>query len=641
MGTSLMRTSLYSLMLFAALSIGLSFTSPAHANESTDTTTAQIEPSAGENPVHGVALHGQPKYPADFKHLDYVNPDAPKGGTLRQHVIGTFDSLNPFIVKGDAAAGMDFIRSGLYYESLMQNAWDEPFALYGIIAKDITIADDKSWVRFNLREEAKWHDGTPITADDVIWTFKTLTEKGQPFYKAYWHDVETIEADGDKTVTFYFSVAGNIELPLIIAEMTILPKHYWTAEGRKFDETSLEPPLGSGPYKIGKVVPGRTIEYVRNDDWWGKDLPFFKGMNNFDRVIFDYYRDENVAHESFLSQDYDVKLESTAKMWYENYKVSADKMPHLIKEEISNTRPAGMQAFIYNIRRPIFQDKKVRQALSYAFDFEWSNKQFAYGDYKRTNSYYENSDLASRDLPSEAELKILEPFRDKIPPEVFTEEYKAPVTNGSGKNRANLREATKLLEEAGYTQLNKDGVRFRTLPDGTVQTLEFEILHFSSVYEKWVLPFVKNLERIGARANFRVVDAAQFQRRVQTFDYDILIGGFGQSDSPGNEQRDFWGSDKAEMNGSRNLIGIQDPVVDQLIEHVVQAQSREDLITIIRALDRVLLWNHYVIPMWHYPKWRIAHWDTIKRPETLSGISPLITQTWWSAEAEKNAQSSK
>lgn len=608
-------------------------TAAAQDTPSINVESAPMANTAIEQPLHAVALHGTPKYSADFTHLSYVNPDAPKGGTLKEHVIGTFDSLNPFIVKGVPAAGLSFIRSGLYYESLMQNAWDEPFTLYGIIAKDITIAKDKSWVRFNLREEAKWHDGVPITADDVIWTFETLTTEGQPFFKAYWHDVKTIEKNSDKTVTFKFSVKGNAELPLIIAEMSILPKHYWTAERRTFNETSIKPPLGSGPYKITKVEPGRTIEYTRNPDWWGKDLPFFKGMNNFDKISYDYYRDENVAHEAFLSHDYDIKTENIAKIWKNGYTVSDKKSAHLVKEEISNSRPAGMQAFIFNIRNPLFSDKNVRRAIGYGFDFEWSNKQFAYGDYVRSNSFYANSDLASSGLPSPEELAILTPHKDKVPEEVFTTEYKAPITDGSGKNRSNLQAGITLLTAAGFTSLNEDGIRYRTLADGSTQTLSFEILHYSSTFEKWVLPFIKNLKRMGVEANFRVVDTAQFQNRTSTFEYDVLIGGFGQSSSPGNEQRDFWGSDKATINGSRNLIGIQDPVIDELIEGIIQAKSRKDLVTKTRAMDRILLWNHYIVPMWHYPKWRIAYWDTIKRPENLSGISPLINQTWWSSSA--------
>ncbi len=586
-------------------------------------------------PHYAISLHGEPKYPADFKHLDFVNPDAPKGGTLKLHATGTFDSLNPFIVKGVPAAGLNYLRSGLFYESLMQNSWDEPFSLYGVIAQSITVPEDKSWAKFRIRDEARWSDGQPIVAQDVIWTFRTLVEKGQPFFKAYWNDVESVEEIDNKTVIFKFAVHGNAELPLIVAELPVLPKHYWNDGKHDFEETSMEIPVNSGPYKIGKVVAGRSIEYVRNPDWWGEDLSFFRGMNNFDRIVYDYYRDENVAHEAFLAHDYDVKIENTAKIWYEGYNVSSDKSGHLVKEVIRNSRPAGMQAFIFNIRRPVFRDKNVREALGYALDFEWSNKQFAYGDYVRTNSFFENSELSSCcKLPSEEELKILEPLRGQIPDEVFTKSYRAPVSDGSGNIRKNLRAGIKLLEKAGYTHLGKDGVRYKILKDGSMQRLDFEILHYSAIFERWVLPFVKNLKRMGVKARFRVVDMAQFQSRTNSFDYDMLIGGFGQSESPGNEQREFWGSDKADIHGSRNLIGVKDPVIDKLVNGIIHASSRDDLVVRTRALDRVLLWNHYVIPMWHYPKWRIAYWDNIKRPEKLSGISPLIAQTWWYAGTE-------
>lgn len=597
-------------------------------------TLAQDHPDYQNTPeMHAMALHGEPKYGKDFEHLEYVNPNAPKGGTIKIHSTGTFDSLNPFIVKGVAGAGLNYLRSGLFYESLMQNAWDEPFSLYGVIAKSIYVAEDKSWVKFTLRDEARWHDGVPISASDVVWTFKTLVKEGTPFFKAYWHDVKSVEALDDKTVLFKFNVSGNAELPLIVAEMTVLPEHYWSKPENDFTKTSLKIPPGSGPYRIAEVIAGRKIKYVRDENWWGKDLPLFKGMNNFDEIIYDYYRDENVAHEAFLARHFDVKIENVGKIWYEGYKLPADKSKQLVKEDIHNSRPAGMQAFIYNIRRPIFKDKALRAALAYALDFEWSNKQFAYGDYVRSNSYFENSRLSSCcKLPDAAELEILEPLRGKIPDEVFTKTYKAPISTGSGNDRRLLRKGIGLLEKAGYTKLDENGVRYKILDDGSVQTLEFEILHYSSTFERWVLPFIKNLKRMGVKASFRVVDSAQFQQRTAGFDFDMLIGGFGQSGSPGNEQREFWGSDKANMHGSRNLIGINDRVIDELVTGIIHAKSRDELVTRTRALDRVLLWNHYVIPMWHYPKWRIAYWDNIKRPEQLSGISPMITQTWWSNE---------
>lgn len=613
----------------------LGVSSPSYATEPQDIAT-----SAGEEtvPQHAISLHGTPKYSADFKHVDYVNPEAPKGGTLRMGKEGTFDSLNPFIVKGVPAAGLNYLRSGLVYESLMQNAWDEPFTLYGVIAENIAIAEDKSWVKFKLRDEAKWHDGQPITADDVIWTFQTLTAKGQPFFQAYWHDIEAITPNGDKEVTFSFSIKGNAELPLIIAEMPVLPKHYWTQEGRDFSTTSLEPPLGSGPYKVGKVDAGQSIEYVRNPDWWGKNLAFFKGMYNFDRIVFDYYKDENVKHEAFLAGNFDIKEENTAKTWHEGYKIPQERAQSLVKEEVDHKRPQGMTAMIYNTRRDIFSDKRVRQALAYAYDFEWSNKQFAYGDYVRTDSYFENSVLSSSGLPGEEELKILNQYKGKIPDEVFTTAYSVPKTDGSGNMRKNLREAVNLLKQAGYAEFNEDGVRYKAMSDGTQKPLQIEILHYSQTYERWILPFIKSLERIGVSANFRVVDPAQFQNRVNDFDYDIVIGGIGQSNSPGNEQREFWGSDKADIKGSRNYIGVKDPVIDDMIDGIIKAHSRADLVYKTRAMDRVLLWNHYVIPMWHYPKWRLAYWNSIARPETLSDISPLISYTWWSTDAQKPAQ---
>lgn len=600
---------------------------------------AKAQDAAAEpKPQYAISLHGNPKYPEDFKHQDYVNPDAPKGGTLRLAETGTFDSLNPFIVKGVPAAGLNFLRSGLYYESLMQNSYDEPFSLYGIIAKSVTVAADKSWAKFDLRDEAKWNDGMPITSADVIWTFETLTKEGQqPFYKAYWNDVESITPNGDKSVTFNFSTKGNAELPLIIAEMPVLPKHYWTAEGRDFTKTSLDVPLNSGPYKISKVDAGRSIEYTRNPDWWGKDLPFFKGMYNFDKIVFDYYRDDDVEHEAFLSGAYDAKEESNQKVWMESYKIPAVTEGKLIKEEIENTRPAGMQAYLYNIRRPVFQNETVREALNYAMDFEWSNKQLAYGIYVRTDSYFENSELASQGLPSAEELKILEPYRGKIPDEVFTTEYKNPVTDGSGNARTNLKKGTDILIAAGYNQIGKDGIRYRTAADGKEERLSFEILSHAAVYEKWVLPFIQNLKKMGVEAKFRIVDPTQYQNRMNEFDYDMTILSIGQSESPGNEQREFWGSDKADVMGSRNYIGIKDPVIDDLVTKLIHAESREDLVIKTRALDRILLWRHYCIPMWHYPKWRLAHWDKIKRPEKLSGTSPLISYTWWSTEAEKAA----
>ncbi len=590
-------------------------------------TAASVANAHSATPVakHAIALHGSPKYPEGFTHLDYANPDAPKGGTLKLGTIGSFDSLNPFIIKGTPAAGLNFIRSDLVYQSLMQNSWDEPFTLYGILAESIEVGKDRDWVAFNIRPQAKWSDGQPVTAEDVVWTFNTLRDKGQPFFKAYYADVKSVAAESALRVRFDFAVKGNAELPLIVAEMAVLPKHFWA--DKVFDETSLTPPIGSGPYKIGKVEAGRKIEYIRDPNWWGKDLPFFKGFYNFDNIVYDYYRDSDVALEAFLAGNFDVQLENSAKLWQNAYDIEALQTGKLIKEELEHQRPAGMQAFVYNIRRNIFKDPAVREALNYAFDFEWSNKQFAYGDYSRTNSYFENSELASSELPTGDELELLQRLDSEFPgaiaPEVFSQVYVNPISNGSGNNRANLAKAMKILDDAGWT-LGEDKIRSK---DGV--RLQFEILDSNTQFERWVLPFIKNLERIGVKAELRVVDPAQYQNRMNSFDFDMTINGFGQSDSPGNEQRDFWGSTKADMQGSRNYIGVQNPAIDKLIEELIVAQSREDLITHVRALDRILLSEHYVIPMWSFNKWRIARWNHISHPQTLSGISPLIDDTWW------------
>ncbi len=576
---------------------------------------------------HAVAMHGTPKYGEDFTHLDYVNPEAPKGGTLKMHEIGTFDSVNPFIVKGSPAAGLTFLGNNHLYESLMEQSYDEPFSMYGLIAESIELPKDKGWVAFNIRKEAKWHDGTSITADDVVWTFNTIMEKGSPFFKAYYGDVSAVEATSPSRVKFTFKHPDNAELPLVIAQMTVLPKHYWEKPENNFEETSLAPPLGSGPYKIEKIVPGHSIIYARVGDWWGKDLPINKGKYNFDHIEYDYYRDANVALEAFFAGEYDVRLESIAKLWETGYNAPSITDGRIIKEEIPHERPAGMQAFLYNIRKPVFQDIAVRKALAYAFDFEWSNKQFAFDSYTRTKSFFENSDLASNGLPQGKEREILEQFKGRIPDDVFGKVYTPPESDGSGNNRANLRTAMRLLEDAGY-RLGPDGVRTH---EKTGVRLEFEIVDANPAFERWTLPFIGNLERIGVKASFRVIDPAQYQNRISDFDFDMTIGSIAQSESPGNEQRDFWNSAKADLKGSRNYIGIKDPVVDEIVEKIINASSREELVAYCHALDRILLHSYYVIPQWHFGSWRIAHQKDIKRPETLSKISPGITTTWWRA----------
>lgn len=460
-------------------------------------------------PKHAASMHGEVKYPLGFAHFDYVNPGAPKGGTLKQAAVGSFDSLNPYIIKGSPAAGLTFLGNNLVFESLMEQSHDEPFTMYGLLAETIEMPDDRSWVAFNLHPKAKWNDGKSITAEDVVWTFNTLMKDGSPFFQAYYGDVKNVKATSNSRVLFTFKHDKNAELPLVISQLPVLPKHYWEKEENTFSKTTLKAPLGSGPYKISEVIPGRSVTYTKVDDWWGNDLPNNKGRYNFENIVYDYYRDDNVALEALFSGNYDIRNENTAKLWETAYDAKPVQDGRIIKEEIENGRPSGMQGYIYNIRRPVFQDAKVREALSYAFDFDWSNKQFAYGAYKRTDSYFENSELASSDLPQGRELEILKQFKGQLPNRVFEEAYSVPKSDGSGNIRQNLRKAADLLKEAGY-ELGKDGIRTHK---ETNQKLQFEIIDSNPAFERWTLPFIRNLKKLGVVANFRVVD---FKLNIKT-----------------------------------------------------------------------------------------------------------------------------
>ena len=568
------------------------------------------------HPVHALAMHGKPKYGPGFGHFDYVNPQAPKGGDVRLYAMGTFDNLNAFTLKGVAAAGL-----GGIHDTLLTESSDEAFSEYGLLAETIEMPEDRSWVAFTLRKEARWHDGVPVTVDDVIFSLETLKTKGHPFYRAYYANVIKAEKAGDRRVKFTFSVKDNRELPLIVGQLPILPKHYW--EDRQFDKTTLEPPLGSGPYRIEAYQPGRSITYVRVPDYWGKDLPVNVGRYNFDRMHYDYYRDSTVALEAFKAGEYDFRLENSSKDWATAYDVPAVNEGLIKKRLIPNERPTGMQAFVFNLRRPQFQDRRVRQALTYAFDFEWTNRTLFYGQYTRTTSFFSNSELASSGPPGPEELKILEPFRGKIPPEVFTKAYEPPTTKGDGNIRANLRKAVKLLNEAGWVFKDQKLVNQKT-----GEPFSFEILLDDPTWERISLPFAKNLERIGIEARVRTVDAAQYEKRKEDFDFDMIVDVFGQSLSPGNEQRDFWGSAAASEPGSRNTIGIKNPVVDALIDLVISAPDRESLIYRTRALDRVLLWGYYVIPHWHIQGFRVAYWNKFGIPEVAPKYA-LGFDTWW------------
>lgn len=575
-------------------------------------------------PSHAIAMHGQPKYGADFKHFDYVNPDAPKGGTLRQGAAGSFDSLNPFIIKGDSASG-----AGSIYDSLLTSSADEAFTEYGLLAESVEMPQDRSEITFHLHANAKWHDGQPITAEDVKWTFETLVAKGAPFFRFYYADVAQVEVLDQRTVKFTFKGGDNKELPLILGQMAVLPKHYW--QGRDFEKTTLEPPLGSGPYKIGKFEAGRFIEYERVDDYWGRDLAVNVGRNNIEVLRYDYFRDANVIVEAFKGGALDLRAENISKVWATAYDMDEVANGQIVKEELSHHRTAPIQGYAYNLRRDLFKDPRVRQALAYAFDFNWSNRNLFYGQYSRMRSYFGNSELEAKGLPEGDELALLEKYRGRIPEQVFTQEYNPPATRGDGRIRDNLKQADRLLKEAGWVIQGKDRVN-----SATGQTLAFEILLVSPAFERITLPFAKNLERLGVRAHVRTVDSAQYIKRTETFDYDMITNIWGQSLSPGNEQRNYWGSVAASTTGSRNLIGISDPVVDELIELLIAAPDREALVTRVRALDRVLQWGHYLIPHWLATVDRVIYWNKFSRPAT-TPMQGAQLGAWWFDESKAQA----
>ncbi len=480
---------------------------------------------------------------------------------------------------------------------------------------------DRSWVVFDLRPEARFADGSPITADDVIWTFDTLRTKGHPFYAAYYRSVAKAEKLGEHKVKFTFQPGDNRELPLILGQLPVLSEKYYASHD--FDKTTLEAPLGSGPYKVSAVDPGRSITIERIKDYWAKDLPVNKGRYNFDRIRIDYYRDENVSLEAFKAGDYDFREESSSKFWATGYDSPAVHDGRIKKEEIPNEQPQGMQGYVYNIRHPVFQDPRVRAALGYAFDFEWSNKTLFYGQYTRTESYFSNSELASHGLPSAEELKILEPLKGGIPDEVFAKQYVAPKSDGSGNIRANLGEAFKLLAAAGWT------VKGGKMVDAQGQPLAFEILLDEPAFERITEPFVQNLTRLGVDAHIRTVDTAQYKNRLDNFDFDMIVGSFPESLSPGNEQRDYWGSASADTPGGRNIIGIKDKAIDALVGLIISAPDRDSLVERTRALDRVLLWHYYVIPQWHITYFRAAFWNKFGWPAIAPKYALPFADTWW------------
>jgi microcin C transport system substrate-binding protein len=587
--------------------------------------------AAADGPVwqHALSLFGDIKYPADFKRFDYVNPDAPKGGVARMISIGTFDNFNIVVagIKGSLAPAATLI-----YETLMTKSQDEVVTEYGLLAEAAAHPDDFSSVTYRLRKEARWHDGKPVTPEDVIFSLDVLKQYS-PMFASYYKHVVKAEKSGDRDIKFSFDGPGNRELPTIVGELTVLPKHYWEgtdSQGRKRDvsATTLEPPLGSGPYRIKEFVAGRSVTLERVKDYWGAAVPAQVGTNNFDQLRFEFFRDNLVALEAFKADQADWISENSAKQWATAYDFPAIADKRVVKEEFKINDLGRMQAFILNLRRDQFKDARVRRAFNYAFDFEEMNKQLFYGQYKRINSYFEGTELASSGLPEGKELEILEAVRDKVPAEVFTTVYQNPVGGNPEAVRANLRESAKLLKEAGFQ------VREQKLIDSAGKPVIVEILAQDPSSERIALFFKPSLERIGVTASIRVVDDAQYQNRVRAFDFDMIIDQWGESLSPGNEQREFWGSQAANQPGSRNTIGIKNPAVDALIEQVIYAKNRDQLVAATKALDRVLLWNFYAVPQFTYGFTRYARWDRFSHAEPLPkyGRSGLPSLWWYDAE---------
>lgn len=617
----------------------------AFLNSSPISTAAHADESQCRT---AISLIGEPKYGPDFKNFDWVNPDAPKGGTLRQWADGTFDTLNPFSDKGVKAGGLNLI-----YDSLFANSPDEPETQYGLIAECASYPDDFSSVTFKLRPEAKFNDGTAITPEDVIFSFDEF-KKVNPFYAFYYKNVVKAEKTGDHEVKFTFDSKGNRELPMIVGQMSVVPKAYWDgkdANGRQrsLGETTVEVPLGNGVYKIKSVDMGRKIVYERVPDYWAKDLPVMRGQYNFDTLEVTYYRDRAPAFEDFKTGKLDFWMENRAAAWAAQYDFDALKKGLVKKEALPVQRVAGMQSFAFNTRRPQFQDPRVRQAFNLLFNFEETNKKLFYGSYVRLDSFFANSDLQSKGLPEGRELEILNEIKSEVPPEVFTTEWKNPVNDKEGDYRKHQQEALKLFEAAGWkitSEVADDGScgffckamravglssaqTARVLRNDKGEQMTAEFLINGDTFQNIILPYLQNLKALGINASVRAVDDAQYKQREDNRDFDIIVDNFAQSNSPGNEQRDFWGSAAADKSGSRNTIGIKNPAVDKLIDKIVFAKDRADLVAATHALDRVLLWNFYVVPQWYYPYERIAYWDIFGRPKTLPSQSASLMQVWW------------
>ena len=570
---------------------------------------------ASAEKVHGIAMHGTPKYSSNFTHLDYVNPNAPKGGTVKFGSYGSFDNLNRVAFKGSKAAGLGYVN-----DTLMRRVWDEAFSLYGLIAEKVELPEDRSSITFYLNSNATFHDGSPITQDDVLFSLETFQTKGTPNQKKTYGKVIKTELIGKNGIKMIFENNEDKELPLIIAGfLPIIPKKFY--ENLDVTKTFLEIPLGSGPYQVDSLDPGRQIKYKRVEDYWAKDLPVNKGLYNFDSIIYDYYKDSNVLVEAFKVGEYDFRREYNVKRWLSEYDFKAVKNGEVILTEMNNDRPVGMNGLVMNTRRDIFNNRNVRLALSYAYDHEWINKTIYQNAYVRTDSYFDNSPLASSGLPSKNELELLNIWKNEIPAEVFTETFTPPITDGSGNDRKNLLKAKDILEKEGWFVENG-----KLIKDG--QEFKFEFLIVSPSDEKIALAYQSNLKKLGITMDVRTVDSSQYQERLLSYDFDMIKRYWGVSLSPGNEQQFYWGSEVGQKDGSRNYPGINSPAVDALIEKLISATNREELTTAIHALDRVLLWGHYVVPLYHSNKDRIAYWDFFEYPDEIP-LYGIVIESWW------------
>ena len=574
--------------------------------------------NADAKPRHGIAMHGEPAYASDFKNFSYVNPDAPKGGSVTYASMGTFNSTNPMIIKGIAVAG---IRAHVF-ESLLARSFDEPFSLYGLLAKSIETPDDRSWVEFKLRPEAKFSDGEPVRADDVVFSLETLRQHGRPNHRSYYSKVTKIETVDEFTVRMTMASPPDREMPLILGLMPIIPKHHYNKD--TFEETTLETPIGSGPYTVEKVEPGATIVYRRNPDYWGKDLAVNAGRNNFDEIRYDYYRDQNSAFEAFKKGLYDVRPEADPNRWARGYDFPAARDGKIVKEEVETSVPSGMNAFVFNTRREIFSDVRVRRALIAAYDFEWINKNLHFDLYSRAESYFHNSDLGAIGRPAGPEERtLLAPYADAVDKAVLDGTFRLPKTDGTGRDRKNRRQIVRLFNEAGYEL--RGGAMVNT---ATGKPFGFEILVVNRDQERLALAYARNLKAVGVAAGVRQVDSAQFQNRRQTYDFDMIPFYWFASLSPGNEQTFYWGSYGREQEGTRNYMGAANPAIDAMIEAMLRARDRESFISAARALDRVLISQSYVVPLHYLPRRWVARWNHIERPVRQS-LYGYVLDTWW------------